>query len=96
MTSLSDGFTSELNALAGDCLFCNQDGFEVLLEVFGEGITEAQVRGATPEQIQRLATKVRSYLEIENATAESVRAALQSALEQASSASTSSRQSSSP
>ncbi|MDP1826132.1 MAG: hypothetical protein Q8L48_22895 [Archangium sp.] len=83
VTSLADGFTSALNKSAGRCRFCNQDGFEVLLSVFGEGFTEAQVRAATPEQLARLVEQVRSYLELESATPESVQAAFQAGLWQA-------------
>lgn len=81
--SLCDGFTRALNEHAGRCLFCNQDGFEVLSAVLGEGFGEAQVRGATAEHFEQLAAKVRSYLELESATPQSVKAALEAGLWQA-------------
>lgn len=81
--SLCDGFTRALNAHAGRCLYCNQDAFEVLQAVFGEGFSEAQVRAATAEHLEQLAAKVRSYLELESVTPEAVKTALEAGLWQA-------------
>jgi Fe-S-cluster formation regulator IscX/YfhJ len=80
--SICDGFANALNEVSGELCCSSQDAYEVLSMVFGDAVTESQLRNCAPQQYQQLATSISEFFEWDDFPVTSARKILESALSQ--------------
>ena len=82
LNSISEGFADSLNSFHPDLNLCNQDGYEIIVSVFGKAATCERLRNLADSDMDRLVKATATLLETNAVTAQEVISSLKAGLEQ--------------